>query len=253
MWATLGSSPGVSGRCVAQGAPAVLPDRGPRREPRPLARWSGRHHILPACPSSARKFTYANVAATLALVFSMSGGALAAGHYLVNSDQQINPKVLKALEGAKGPKGATGAAGAGRTQPGGWPSDAGATGLDGRRGPGGLNGRNGLTRAKPAQPGATGTTGPQGVTGPKGATGEKGVRRQSRCRRQTGAHGRDGRHRGTGSHGSWNDRTDRRKRRRPRLRPREQRRRPRGNQERRERVRKQPGSLLPRRGSRDHP
>jgi hypothetical protein len=40
------------------------------------------------------RFTYANVAATLALVFSMSGGALAASHYLITSKKQIAPKVL---------------------------------------------------------------------------------------------------------------------------------------------------------------
>lgn len=43
------------------------------------------------------RLSYANVAATLALVFSMSGGALAATHYLINSTKQINPKVLKKL------------------------------------------------------------------------------------------------------------------------------------------------------------
>ena len=37
----------------------------------------------------------------------MSGGALAATHYLINSKKQINPKVLKQL---KGNKGATGSA-----------------------------------------------------------------------------------------------------------------------------------------------
>jgi hypothetical protein len=44
-----------------------------------------------------RHVTYANVTATLALVFAMSGGALAAKHYLVNSTKQISPKVLGAL------------------------------------------------------------------------------------------------------------------------------------------------------------
>src|SRR5438876_8031642 len=44
------------------------------------------------------RLTYANVAATLALVFSMTGGALAAKHYLINSTSQINPKVLKKLK-----------------------------------------------------------------------------------------------------------------------------------------------------------
>ncbi len=45
-----------------------------------------------------RNLTYANVTATLALVFAMSGGALAAKHYLVNSTKQINPTVIKSLE-----------------------------------------------------------------------------------------------------------------------------------------------------------
>ena len=61
------------------------------------------------------RLTYANVAATLALVFSMTGGALAAKHYLINSTRQINPKVLKKLKarlkgktGARGPAGAPG-------------------------------------------------------------------------------------------------------------------------------------------------
>jgi hypothetical protein len=47
--------------------------------------------------STHRRLSYANVTATLALVFSMSGGALAANHYLINSTKQINPRVLKAL------------------------------------------------------------------------------------------------------------------------------------------------------------
>ena len=41
-----------------------------------------------------RHLSYANVATTLALGLAMSGGALAAGHYLINSSKQINPKVL---------------------------------------------------------------------------------------------------------------------------------------------------------------
>ncbi|HTQ68450.1 MAG TPA: hypothetical protein VMI13_07135 [Solirubrobacteraceae bacterium] len=45
-----------------------------------------------------RNLTYANVTATLALVFAMSGGALAAKHYLVNSTKQLNPRVIHSLE-----------------------------------------------------------------------------------------------------------------------------------------------------------
>jgi hypothetical protein len=55
-----------------------------------------------------RHITYANVVATLALVFAMSGGALAARHYLINSTKQLSPKVLKALKGHKGANGPTG-------------------------------------------------------------------------------------------------------------------------------------------------
>ncbi len=56
---------------------------------------------------------YANVVATLALVFAMSGGALAASHYLINSAKQINPKVLNKLRGRQGVSGSRGATGAG--------------------------------------------------------------------------------------------------------------------------------------------
>jgi hypothetical protein len=58
-----------------------------------------------------RHLNYANVVATLALLFAMSGGALAANHFLINSTKQINPKVLKKLKGSPGPKGAGGAQG----------------------------------------------------------------------------------------------------------------------------------------------
>jgi hypothetical protein len=55
-----------------------------------------------------RHLSYANVTATLALVFAMSGGAMAAKHYLINSTGQINPKVLKTLRGRTGRPGLTG-------------------------------------------------------------------------------------------------------------------------------------------------
>ncbi len=44
-----------------------------------------------------RHLSYANVTATLALVFAMTGGAFAANHYLLTSTKQISPKVLKQL------------------------------------------------------------------------------------------------------------------------------------------------------------
>ena len=74
-----------------------------------------------------RRLTYANVAMTVALVLAMSGGAFAAGKFLITSTKQISPKVLKSLQGKAGPAGAVGAQG-----------PAGPAGLSGRRGPLGL-------------------------------------------------------------------------------------------------------------------
>ena len=79
-----------------------------------------------------RRVTYANVAATLALLFAMSGGAYAAGRYLVTSTKQISPKVLKALSGKPGSAGPSGAQG-----------PAGPAGSQGPQGPAGSNGTNG--------------------------------------------------------------------------------------------------------------
>jgi hypothetical protein len=91
-----------------------------------------------------RHLSYANVTATLALVFAMSGGALAANHYLINSTKQISPKVLKTLKGN-----------AGKTGPAGSP---GSTGASGAQGPAGAAGPKG-------------ETGTEGKTGPKGEPG----------------------------------------------------------------------------------
>lgn len=79
-----------------------------------------------------RHLNYANVVATLALVFAMSGGALAAKHYLINSTKQINPKVLKSLKGKTGKTGPTGPAGV-----------AGALGKEGPQGKEGAKGNSG--------------------------------------------------------------------------------------------------------------
>jgi hypothetical protein len=85
------------------------------------------------------RFTYANVASTFALVFAMSGGALAAKHYLLTSTSQIKPSVLTALKGRSGPHGATGATGA--------QGPAGPTGPQGTAGAGtaGAAGANGTS------------------------------------------------------------------------------------------------------------
>src|ERR1700689_5418374 len=94
-----------------------------------------------------RHLTYANVTATLALVFAMSGGALAATHYLITSTKQISPKVLKALRSTNG---ATGPVGPG--------------GAKGETGPAGPQGEKGTTGEK-------GTAGERGTAGVRGDTG----------------------------------------------------------------------------------
>jgi hypothetical protein len=77
-----------------------------------------------------RRLSYANVTATLALVFAMSGGALAAKHYLITSTKQFKPSVLKQLRGNAGAPGTPGAKGAS-----GPPGAAGAPGARGEPGP----------------------------------------------------------------------------------------------------------------------
>ena len=98
----------------------------------PSAAWARR---VPRMLKSKRSLNYANVTATLALVFSMSGGALAANHYLISSTKQIKPSVLKSLKGAAGPAGSAGPAG-----PSGSTGPAGAAGAQGAQGPAGAPG-----------------------------------------------------------------------------------------------------------------
>ncbi len=103
--------------------------------------------------------TYANVAATLALVFAMGGSAAAATHYLITSSKQISPKVLKELKGRQGATGSPGAAGT--------PGATGPTGATGAPGATGTQGPRGVL-------GAQGPEGPEGPAGPEGQRGEKG-------------------------------------------------------------------------------
>jgi hypothetical protein len=81
-----------------------------------------------------RRPTYTAIAATVALVLSMSGGALAASHYLITSTKQISPNVLKKLKGNRGPAGRRGPAG-----------PQGPQGPQGVAGTNGTNGANGAT------------------------------------------------------------------------------------------------------------
>ncbi|HWW89373.1 MAG TPA: hypothetical protein VNY35_01165 [Solirubrobacteraceae bacterium] len=109
--------------------------------------------------STRRRLNYANVTATLALVFSMTGGALAASHYVINSPKQINPKILKRLRGETGPIGAQGKAG-----PVGEEGAAGKEGVTGREGAAGKEGAEG-------RQGAPGKEGPSGKEGAPGSSG----------------------------------------------------------------------------------
>jgi hypothetical protein len=113
-----------------------------------------------------RRFTYANVAMTLVLVFALSGGAYAASRYVITSTKQIKPSVLKSLQGKAGINGAPGTAG-----------PAGAQGPAGSQGPAGPAGNQGTAGAKgeTGSQGLKGATGNSGATGPKGATGATGT------------------------------------------------------------------------------
>jgi collagen triple helix repeat protein len=105
-----------------------------------------------------RRMSYANVVATFALVFAMSGGALAASRFLITSTKQIKPSVLAQLKGKAGKNGARGPAGvAGPVGPAGPQGTAGANGKDGAPGPEGKEGK-------------TGATGKEGATGQSGFT-----------------------------------------------------------------------------------
>jgi Collagen triple helix repeat (20 copies) len=93
-----------------------------------------------------RHLCYANVAATLALVLSMSGAALAAKHYIITSTKQIDPSVLRALRAEVGPQGLPGARGEpGARGPEGKPGPEGKEGKVGKEGPEGKEGGTGLT------------------------------------------------------------------------------------------------------------
>ena len=113
-----------------------------------------------------KHLTYANVVATVALLFAMAGGALATSRYLITSTRQISPRVLAELKandrGKRGPEGKQGPEG-----------ETGTTGPEGKQGPEGKTGTTG-PEGKQGPEGKTGTTGPEGKQGPEGKTGTTG-------------------------------------------------------------------------------
>ena len=131
--------------------------------------------------SVRRHLSYANVTATMALLFAMSGSALAADHfvaraakprefgYRITSITQISPKVQAQLK-ATGKPGRTGSAGG-----------AGATGATGSQGSAGPSGAAGTSGVK----GLQGEQGPSGIQGTPGEQGEAGLSVLSRSEQET--------------------------------------------------------------------
>lgn len=109
-----------------------------------------------------RRMTYANVVATLALMFAMTGGAFAAGKYLITSTKQIKPSVVASLKGVKGKNGKDGAAG-----PQGPAGPGGAAGPKGENGTSGQAGKDGVSVTSSESAGTIEATHCVGVGGSK--------------------------------------------------------------------------------------
>ena len=122
-----------------------------------------------------RRLSYANVAATLALVLGTSGGAYAA---VRSGDGDGSRRILGCFAERTGTlRVVTGHAGCGRLEtPISWNAQ-GPRGRDGERGALGARGPQGAVGVRGADGGTgiPGTPGAQGLTGPEGATGLQGV------------------------------------------------------------------------------
>jgi hypothetical protein len=117
-----------------------------------------------------RRLTFANVALTVGLVLAMSGGAFAAGKFLITSTKQISPKVLKSLQGKAGPAGANGAQG-----PAGPQGPAGGAGPQGPAGGPGADGASGVSVSSAEVSKSSSTCGKQGGSEFTSASGKTTV------------------------------------------------------------------------------
>jgi hypothetical protein len=118
-----------------------------------------------------RRVTVGNVVLVVVLVFALSGGAFAAGKFLITSTKQIKPSVLAQLKGKAGKAGVAGPVGGVGPQ-----GPVGGVGAKGDMGPGGPEGKEGQA-GKDGKDGLEGSPWTVGGVLPSGKTlvGEWGV------------------------------------------------------------------------------